>query len=251
MISGKKLFISALLCAGISLSAHADEQLTLKIGTEPSFAPFEFKDPDSSEIIGFDIDIMNAIAKESNFKVDWVQLPFDGILPAVITGSLDAAISAFVMNEERIKRVDFSEPYYTVGQGIMIRKDTKAHIKGSSDLEGKILCVQIGSVGADVARKVKDADVKSFNTTSEAYIALDRKGCDAMISAVSVHEYYLSQTNNKNFMMVPEIIDAANVGIVIPKGNQKIKNLINNGFRKIKNNGTYKTIYSKWFSSGN
>ena len=96
MISGKKLFISALLCAGISLSAHADEQLTLKIGTEPSFAPFEFKDPDSSEIIGFDIDIMNAIAKESNFKVDWVQLPFDGILPAVITGSLDAAISAFV-----------------------------------------------------------------------------------------------------------------------------------------------------------
>lgn len=226
------------------------QDIKMRVGTEPSFPPFEFTPEGTNDLVGFDIDIMNAIAKESGFEVEWQPLPFDGLIPAVLSNTIDAAISGFTMNEERKKRVAFSEPYYTAGQNIMINKKDADSIKGYADLEGKTICVQIGSVGAQLAAEVPRADIVTHNTTVESYMELNKGGCKAFITGTPVHQYYLTQTKDENLMMLPETKNAAGLGIVMNKNNADVQKLINDGYAKIKENGVYQKIYDKWFSSG-
>lgn len=227
------------------------QEIKLRIGTEPSFPPFEFTPEGTNDLTGFDIDIMNAIAESSGFEVEWQPLPFDGLIPAVLSNTLDAAISGFTMNEERKKRVAFSEPYYTAGQNIMINRKDADMIKGYADLEGKTICVQIGSVGAQLAEEVKDARILTYNTTVESYMELNKGGCQAFITGTPVHQYYLTQTKDQNLVMLPETKNAAGLGIVMNKNNKDVQKLINDGYAKIKESGVYQKIYDKWFSSGN
>ena len=241
------VLIFSLAC--VSIGAEAQD-VKMRVGTEPSFPPFEFTPEGTNDLVGFDIDIMNAIAKESGFEVDWQPLPFDGLIPAVLSNTIDAAISGFTMNEERKKRVAFYEPYYTAGQNIMINKKDADLIKGYADLEGKTICVQIGSVGAQIAAEIARADIVTHNTTVESYMELNKGGCQAFITGTPVHQYYLTQTKDENLMMLPETKNAAGLGIVMNKHNEKVQKLINDGYAKIKANGVYKQIYDKWFSSG-
>ncbi len=190
---------------------------------------------------------MEAIGAAAGYKIEWMQMPFDGLIPSILSNSLDAAISGFTMNEERKKRVAFSEPYYIAGQSIMTRKDLADEITDFKSLEGRAICVQIGSVGAKIAEETKDAKVITFNTTSEAYLELDRGGCEAMITGTPVHQYYLALTGNPKFVLLPEIMNAAGLGIIMNKNNDEMQKIINDGFAKIKEDGTYQKVYDKWF----
>ena len=103
-IFNKKLLVTLLLSSGITL-AHAE---TLTVATEPSFAPFEFVDKTTSELTGFDIDIINAIGEVENFKTNVISMGFDAQIPAIMTGQVDIAISGFTITEERAKTVNLT-----------------------------------------------------------------------------------------------------------------------------------------------
>ncbi|MGN1281729.1 MAG: basic amino acid ABC transporter substrate-binding protein [Succinivibrio sp.] len=247
MSFSKKIALGAAsLLTAISFCAEAQ---TIHVGTEPTFAPFGFVDDSTSQIVGFDIDIINAIGEAEGIDVVIDSMQFDGLIPAVLANSIDAAISGMTKNPEREKMVLFSDPYYVAGQDLMIRKEVAGTIHSMNDLEGKGVCVQIGSVGAVVADTIKGANIKSFNNITEAYMELKKKGCEGVITGTPANQYYLKKTNDQELAHVPEsVVRAADLGIITNKNNTELMNKINSGLKKIKENGVYDKLYKKWFN---
>lgn len=248
----KKLLIISGLAAALAVPAAqaADTYKVIRAGTEAMFAPFEFMD--GNELVGFDIDIINAIGKATGIKVEMMAMQFDGLIPAIISGSLDCAIAGFTKNPERARRVDFSDPYYVAGQDLMIKAADKGKITSFKDLENRKVCVQIGSVGALLAADIKGAKVTTFNSMTEAYLELAAEnGCDAAITGTPVNQYYLVQTGDTKLVHVPEsVVNAADLGIVVKKGNKELLDILNAGLKQIKEDGTYDQLYQKWFVAG-
>lgn len=228
--------------------ALADEEL-VRVGTEPSYAPFEFMDESTKELTGFDVEIIKAIAQAANFKLEIQTMPFDALIPAILTGSLDAGISAFTITDERKKRVAFSEPYIQAGLGILVRKSLVAEITKPEDLKGHKLCGQIGTSGAMYASKLPDTPLAQFNSASEAYMELRSGGCDAIVHDRPVHAYYMATVNPDDLVLIPDYVSVEEYGIVMDKRNQQLQDLINSGMSKIKADGTYQKIYNKWFAN--
>lgn len=236
----------ATVAASLSICANAQ---TIHVGTEPTFAPFGFIDDTTSQIVGFDIDIMNAIGEAEGIDVVIEPMQFDGLIPAVLSNSIDAAISGMTKNPERQKMVLFSDSYYVAGQDLMIRRDSEGSISSMNDLENKKVCVQLGSVGALVADTIKGADIKSFNNVTEAYMELKKHGCEGVITGTPVNQYYLKKTQDKELVHVPKsVVRAADLGIITSKSNTALMDKINSGLRKIKENGVYEKLYKKWFN---
>ena len=240
----KALLIGALtLCTSISL-ANAE---TLKFGTEATFAPFEFMDQKTSELVGFDVDIINAVAEVEGYKTNISSMPFDGQIPAVVTNQIDVAISGFTITDERKKIVNFSEPYYDAGLGALVRIEKKDEIKKLADLKGRSICAQIGTSGAMFAQKIEGSNVTQFNTASEAFMELNKGSCDATVNDKPVLEYYLATSKNDKLFMINDKFTQEQYGIVTSKNNKELSDKIEDGLKKIKANGTYDKIYEKWF----
>ena len=245
-------FKKAVLAASLVVTAastFAEDKPVLRVATEPSFAPFEVMDPNSQELVGFDIDVINAIAELEGYATDISSMPFDGQIPAIVTGQIDVAISGFTITKEREKIVNFTEPYYNGGLGALVNKKVQDIIKTAKDLEGKAICAQIGTSGAMYAQQIPGAVVTQFNTASEAFMELNKGTCIASVNDKPVLEYYLATTGNENLYLLNDYFTHENLGIVTSKKNKKLSDQINDGLKKIKANGTYDKLYKKWFSA--
>ena len=245
----KSLCLLGLLALS-SYSANAvSAEKTLNVVTEPTFAPFEFVDKGTSTLIGFDIDIINAIGEAEGYKMNVSSMSFDGQIPAIITKQVDIAISGFTITPERAQKVNFSEPYYDAGLGILITKANSADIKSKDDLKGKTICAQLGTSGAMYAEKVENTQVTQFNSTAEAFLELEKGSCSAVVTDKPVIEYYLATTKNENLIMIPEQLTVEQYGIVTSKDRKDLTDMIASGLKKIRDNGTYDKIYQKWFGN--
>ena len=135
-------------CGGTTTPKKAAEtpkaktETVYKVGMDATYAPFGFQDKDKKEYIGFDVDIIKAIAKAEGFKVDIQNIAFDGLIPALQTGNLDIVINDMTITEDRAKTVLFSKPYYIAGQGLLVNKNNNS-IKLKKDLDGKKVGVSI------------------------------------------------------------------------------------------------------------
>lgn len=225
--------------------AAAPAQKVLRVGTEPSFAPFEFAKEGSKELIGYDIDLINAVGKRMGYKVEISSMGFDGLIPAIQAGNLDVAISGFTITEERKKAIDFSDSYYTSGLTILVNKDNNS-IKSLSDLEGKKVGCQIGTTGEMKSRTIKNAKVVAFNANTEAIMELRNKGVDAVINDAPVNDYFLNQGGSKDCKVVGEKMEAEEYGIVMKKGSKLVAE-VNKTLADMKKDGEFDKIYSKWF----
>lgn len=228
-------------------AGSAKTENVIRIGTNPTFAPFEFQAKGSNDLTGFDIDLAKALAKQMGRPIELVNLGFDGLIPALSSGNIDLAISGMSITEERKNAVDFSDPYYTSGLIILVRKDEN-NIKGINDLVGKKIGAQIGTTGAAKATSVKGADVKQFNNADEPFIELKNKGVDAVINDQPVIAYYLVNAKGDG-KMVGEIMEAEYYGIAAKKGNKELVKQVNNALETLKKNGEYDKIYKKWFGA--
>lgn len=217
-----------------------------RVGTDATYAPFGFKEKNTGKLDGFDIDIITAIAKEEGAEVDIQNLNFDALLPALQSNTLDIAISDMTISEERAKSVDFSNPYYIAGSGLVVNTDN-TNITSFKDLEGKRIGVSIGSTGAEIAGKIPNADVRQFNLIIDAFLELQNRGVDVVINDTPVNEFYVANKGRGIAKVVGEDYDAAPLGIAVKKGNTELLDKINSGLAKIKENGKYREIYKKWF----
>ena len=234
-------------CGGGDKKA-AQAPKVLKVGTEPTFAPFEFQKEGSKEFDGFDMDLIRAIGKQLNMKVEILNMGFDALIPAINAGNIDLAIAGMSITPDRQKAVDMSDPYYVAGLVVVVRKDDNA-LKGVNDLNNKGIAVQIGTTGAERAAKVPGAKVKNFNTNAEVFLELKNKGVDAVIIDKPVAEYFLATGGGKDYAkIVGDTMEAESYGISLKK-NSPLTKEINKALLDLKKNGEYDKLYAKWFGA--
>ena len=244
--------IFATLAAGVmalaSFAASAAD--TLRVGTHPTFAPFEFLDSSSREYVGFDMDMIREIGKRMNVEVEFVNMGFDGLIPALMTNNIDIVVSGVTITEERKKRVDFCEPYYQAGQGLMIRVGDEAKYQKIEDLHNKTIAVQIGTTGADKAKDIPGAKVTNYNATSEAFMALTSRNAEAVVHDRPVLAYFMKTQPrmSQSLQLQPAIEDAQQYGFAVKKGNKELLDKLNKGLEAVRQAGEDKQIYSKWFA---
>lgn len=240
------VFILSLGLVGCGKQEAAKPAKVLKVGSEAAFAPFEFQDEGTKEYIGFDIDLIKAIGKQMGAEVQIQNMGFDGLIPALEANNIDVAISAMTITEERAKKVSFSKPYYKSGLTMVVRTDNNS-IKTFNDLEGKKIAVQIGTTGADEAKKVKNAQIREFNSAPEAFLELKAGGVDAVVNDKPVNEYYIAKAGGKEAKMVGEPLTAEDYGIAASGKNKELATQIDKAIDELKKNGEYEKIYVKWF----
>ena len=220
----------------------------LKVGTEPTFAPFEFQKEGSKEFDGFDMDLIRAIGKQLNMKVEILNMGFDALIPAINAGNIDVAIAGMSITPDRQKAVDMSDPYYVSGLVVVVGKDNAA-VKSVNDLNNKGIAVQIGTTGAERAAKVPGAKVKNFNTNAEVFLELKNKGVEAVIIDKPVAEYFLATGGGKDYAkIVGDTMEAESYGISLKK-NSPLTKEINKALLDLKKNGEYDKLYAKWFGA--
>ena len=147
-----------------------------KIGMNAEYPPFESVD-EAGEIVGFDADLMVAIAEAAGFEFEWVNTRWDGIFVALQSGEFDAVISAATITDERAEIVNFSDPYFNAGQMIAVRAD-ETGIAGPTDLAGKKVGVQLGTTGDIWATDNTDAEVVRYDEITLAFQALAQGDVD-------------------------------------------------------------------------
>jgi arginine/lysine/histidine/glutamine transport system substrate-binding/permease protein len=240
--------LSCLLLLGgcSSNSSVSGTGKTLQVGTEPAYPPMEFPGQ-GGELQGFDIDLMKAIANAAGFQVTFQSLPFDGLIPALQAKTIDAAISSITITEERAKTVSFSRPYFKSGLAIAIRTDNQ-DITSFDTLKNKKISVQIGTTGAEKAKSVPGAQVRSFDSTPLALQELVNGNVDAAIGDAPVILYAINTGNLPTIKVISQLLTQEYFGIATAKNSLNLA-LINQGLTKVLENGTYARIYQKWFQT--
>ncbi len=247
-----KLLIAVLAIVGLcstGIRVEAAPQQTITVGTNAEYAPFEYLDS-NGDLTGFDIDLMEAIAKEEGAVIDWRDMPFDSLVGSMEAGDIKVIAAAVGPTKERAKSVDFSDIYYTGSQSI-ISKEADA-IDNFEDLSGKTISVLEGAQSDLIASgettdygEVKDAKVKRFKTASSAIMELKNGGADAVIIDTIMADIFCSQTEG----LVAFKVDGTEEDTVfcIEKGNTELKALIDDGLKKVHENGVYDQLYAQYF----
>lgn len=216
------------------------------LASDTAYAPFESVDPQTGKFVGFDIDLVNAIAEVSNLDIQVQTMGFDGIIPALETASVDGAISAMSIKEERKQKVNFSVPYYLSGLSTAVKTENN-DIKSFEDLKGKRIGVQISTTGATEARKVLGAKVTDYPTIPEAFMALKSGAVDAVVNDFPVSADFIKNNKDNDVKLVGDLVTSEYYGIAFPKKNTELLETFNKALKTLKENGKYAEIYKKWF----
>ena len=227
-------------------SGDATVSGTWVVGTEPAFPPFESQD-ENGELVGFDIDLMKAIGEQAGVEIQFESLPFDGLIPALQAGTIEAAISGMTITEERAETVDFSRPYFRAGLAIAVAEDD-TETTSIESLAGKRIAVQIGTTGADKAAEVKDAKVSTFDSAPLALQELSNGNADAVINDAPVTLVAIATGNIGGVKVVGELLTEEFYGIAMPKDSPNVE-ILNAALADLISNGTYDTIYEQWFGT--
>ncbi|MGC0836303.1 glutamine ABC transporter substrate-binding protein GlnH [Pantoea agglomerans] len=240
-----KVSVAALALAFSLSSTAADKKLV--VATDTAFVPFEFKQGD--KYVGFDVDLWDAIAKE--LKLDYTLKPMDfsGIIPALQTRNVDLALAGITITEERKKAIEFSDGYYKSGLQVMVRNNEN-DIKGISDLNGKVVAVKSGTGSVEYAKaNIKSKDLRQFPNIDSAYMELGTKRADAVLHDTPNILYFIHTAGKGRFKAVGDSIEAQQYGIAFPKGSDDLREKVNGALKTLKENGTYNTLYKKWFGT--
>ncbi|WP_373976394.1 basic amino acid ABC transporter substrate-binding protein [Chitinibacter sp. SCUT-21] len=248
MIRNPVRFFTTALLAGLMLNAPAHAAKTYQVATDAAYAPFESLN-EKKEAVGFDMDIMKAVAAKAGFQVKFVNTPWEGIFASLNNGDRDIVISAVTITPERKQSMDFSDPYFEAKQLIAVSQSSK--VTKLADLKGKKIGVQTGTTGDEVAQKFlgkTSPNIKRFESTPLAIQELQNGGVDAVIADNGVVVNYVANNAKAKLKTVDDATFAKEYyGIVVKKGNKALLEQINKGIAAIKADGTYDKIYKKYF----
>ena len=219
---------------------------TYVIGTDTTFAPFEFT-TESGEFVGIDIDLMNAIAEDQGFQVEFNSLGFNAAVQALEVGQVDGVIAGMSITDERKENFDFSDPYFDSGVVMGIKADNE-EIKGYEDLAGKTVAVKIGTEGQAFAESIKDQygfETRTFDDSNNMYMDVNSGNSAACFEDYPVMGYAISQ--GVGLKMVTEKENGNSYGFAVNKGeNTELLEMFNAGLANLKENGTYDEILNKY-----
>jgi len=240
---------SAGIAAGCGGGGGGDNDLgliesgTLTIGSDIPYPPFE-SGTDPSNYKGYDIDIVNEIAKRIDLTPKIVDTAFPTIFIHLAQGQFDMVASSTTITPARQKEVDFSQGYYETDQSLTVKEGSD--IKSVDDLPGKTVGAQKATTGASYAEgKTDAASVRTYGEVDDAFNALEAGQVDAVINDFSSSE---DAVNSKpGLVIVQRIVTREVYGLAFQNGATKLEDEVNGALSDMKDDGTFTQIYQKWF----
>lgn len=237
----KKLLLSAMLM-GSAFAANAQE---ITFTMEPSYPPFETTN-EKGEIIGFDVDVANAICKEIQATCNFKSQSFDALIPSLKAKRFDAAISAMDITEARAKQVSFSNAYYDSTASYVA-------LKGKADLaSAKTIGVQNGTTFQQyTAAETKQYNAKSYASLQDAILDLKNGRIDIIFGDTAVLSDMISKEPEIQFVgekVTNKKYFGNGLGIAVNKSSKELLESLNKGLETVKANGEYQKIYDKWMT---
>ncbi len=241
-----KLFVFSLLMVIVlaMTACQAAGPKKVKVVMDATWPPFEMLDEKTKEPIGFDVDLMKAIAKNQGFEVEFVNVPFDSALTGLAQCQYDAAISAITITDERKKTMLFTEPYFAAGQIVTVSKNNQ-DIKSKDDLSGKKIGAMIGTTGAIEAEKIQGAEYKAYDTIDLAFLDVMNGQLDAVIADNPLAVGFVGKNPDK-LKMVGEVFTDENYGIAVCNKQPDLLEKMNKGLAAVKSEGVIEQLVQKW-----
>jgi len=244
---------SASADAGLADKVPADIKSAgkLLVGTDSTYAPSEYLDADGKTVIGFDVDLFNAVGAKLGLKTEWQSATFDSIIPGVSSKKYNVGVSSFTVNKDRLKEATMVS-YFSAGTQWAAKTGATVN---ADDACGKKIAVQTGTVQLDdlTARSKKCTEggkakitIDQYQAQSDATNAVVTGKDEAMLADSPVCAYAVKQTNGQ-LALVGEIYDSAPYGYVLPKDQADTMGAaIQGALKALITDGTYKTILTKW-----
>ncbi len=223
-----------------------EKDKVLKVGFEGTFPPFNFLD-DKEKFQGFDVDISNELAKRLDVEAEFIATAWDGLVAGLKADKFDVIIGQMTVTEERKKSVDFTDPYVITGSVLITREETD-DITKLEDIKGKKVGVGGGTTFEDVANSVEGADVKLYKTVGDYIQDLVNGRLDVIINDQLLMGYNI-QENDLGIKVTSDILNKDEIAMAVNKGNEDFIEQMNELLKEMKEDGTYKEIYKKWFGS--
>jgi polar amino acid transport system substrate-binding protein len=249
----KRLTVAALALTVATGLAQAKDWKEIRVGTDATYAPFESQDS-SGKIVGFDIDIMNAVCADIKATCTYVNQDFDGIIPALQAGKFDVIVSSLSITPEREKIIDFTDKYYNAPSAIVVPKDSDIKGATKADLAGKTVGVQSSTTFSNYVEKVlTDSTEKVYPAVTDAELDLANGRLDALNDDIVVLTTWLGTSDGAccklagTIKPIPEI-HGPGEAFGVRKEDTDLKALLNKGIADILADGTYKKINDKYFT---
>lgn len=225
-------------------SSGSGLEKTLVMGTDPGFKPFEYKQ--GQDVVGFDVDLVREIAKDTNRSLQIEEVAFDGLLPALQAGRIDLIAAGMTVTPDRAKNAEFSTPYYTAAQKVVVNK-TNSTVSNIDDLSGKRIGVQLGTTGDTLAHEISGATVVQLPSTSSVMQELNARRIDAAIMDNGPATQYLA--TNPELTMLERNLTSESYAIAIKKGNTELLQEVNDSIAAMKKDGRYDALVKKYFGA--
>ena len=224
-----------------------DGKLTV---AELGFAPFEYMDEKTGEPVGFDVDVINAVAEKMGLTASYLpNQKFDTLVPIIKQGGkADVSIAAITITDERLESVDFSEPYLDSNQAIVVAKGSSETEETLNDASKQVVC-QGGTTGDEwIGENLPDAVRVPVDDVTAALTGVQTGLYQAMVVDLPVASYMLAQSFS-DLEIVKEIPTGEQYGIAVSKDNPELTQAVNKALEDMKSDGTMKEIETKWFGS--
>jgi lysine-arginine-ornithine-binding protein len=240
-----KLIAAAAMAAMLSVSSASAQ--TLKIGSEGAYPPFNTKDT-SGNVIGFDIDIAQALCAEMKVTCTVVTQDWDGMIPALQNKKFDFVSASMSITEERLKVVNFTDPYYSNKLQYVAKKGVELDISPEA-MKSKTIGAQRATIAAEwIEKNVPGAKVSLYDTQENAWLDLEAGRTDAVLADGFLAYDWLQSDTGKNFEFKGEpVFDDDKIGIAVRKEDTELLAKLNTALKTIIDNGTYDTINKKYF----
>ena len=217
------------------------EKGVITVGNSPDYEPYEYEDG-KGNVIGFDIDLLGLICDELGIKYELVNMSFDNIITAVQDGQINIGMSGFSITPERAEQVDFTTPYLSSAQAVVVNPDSD--IKTVADLTGKKITAGMGTTGETAAKEnIEGAEVIGLDNYAAAFMQLKNKGADAAVADLPVAQKYAAKDG---FVLLSEYLSSEDNAIVIQKGNEDLVAAINGAIEKLQAEGKIDELVAKW-----
>lgn len=220
----------------------------LRVGLDPTYPPFEVAD--DSGVSGLDVDLAQAIAADLDVEVQFVYFGYDGLYDALATDQVDVLISALVIIPERTRDFAYSEPYFNAGE-ILIVPAGDSSIERMADLDGRILAVELGTLGhveaTEWGKRLANLTVRPYPTADEAMTAVQNgEASAALVDAISGR---LFLQNAPNLKRSPESVTAEPFALVVRSEDEQLLTKLNQSLATLQQSGTLEEIETRWLDS--
>ena len=245
----KRFGLAAVAAFALAAIVPASAQQVLKVGSTPTGIPFTVLDTKTNTIQGIMVDLVTEIGKDAGFNVQIEPMQFSALIASLTSSKIDIIAAAMFITPPRKEVIDFSDPIYTYGEGLVVPKSDTKEYKSQQDLKDEVVGAQVGTAFVDALKKSGlFADVKAYDTIPDILRDVNTGRLKAGFADYPILAYNLKQGGFPDARIVesykPTVVGS--VGIGVRKGDAELLGKINTSLAKLKANGTVEKILAKW-----